>query len=70
MPRKQHDHHNLGGSNKLLSLTEAAALLGKPPESLRKYRTTWGIPWLKVGRDVKFRERDLNAWMEKRMVAS
>jgi hypothetical protein len=47
----------------LLSLTEAAARLGKPANSLRLRRDVWGVPWLKVGRDIKFRESDLNAWI-------
>ncbi len=65
-----HDHFNLGGSNRLLSLAEAAAFLGIPkPRSLRDYYKKWGIPALKIGRELRFRERDLNAWIAKRIAA-
>jgi Helix-turn-helix domain len=52
--------------DRLLSLTEAAARLGKPANSLRLYRDRWGIPWLKVGRDIKFRKGDLDTWIAAR----
>lgn len=60
---REHDHHNLGGSNRLLNVAEAAELLNVPQSSLRNRRKAWGIPCLKTGRSIKFRERDLHAWM-------
>ena len=65
----QHDHHNLGGSNRLLPLAEAAAILGVKPRSLRDYWRKWGIPALRVGRELRFRERDIDAWVRKRIAA-
>lgn len=67
MPRTQNHIPTLGGSNRLLSLAEAAERLGKPAESLRKYRNIWGVPWLKVGRDLKFPEREIDAWISERV---
>lgn len=62
-----HDHGNLGGSNRLLPLAAAAELLGiDQPAKLRRQWKLWGIPAYKVGRELRFRERDLNAWLEKR----
>jgi predicted DNA-binding transcriptional regulator AlpA len=62
------DHHNLGGSNRLLNLADAAALLGLPkPRALRDYHKKWGVPSLRVGRELRFRERDLHAWIAKRV---
>ena len=67
---KQHDHFNLGGSNKLLSLADAAAYLGIPdPLKLRRYWRQWGLPFTKVGRELKIRQRDLDAWIAKRPAA-
>jgi excisionase family DNA binding protein len=67
---EQHDHHNLGGSNKLLNLAEAAAYLGlEDPLKLRRWRHQWGIPATKVGRAVKFRQRDLDAWISRQAAA-
>lgn len=61
----EHDHDNLGGSNRLLPLAEAAELLAVPPKRLRDQRRAWGITTYKVGRELRFRERDLNAWLAK-----
>lgn len=66
----QHDHHNLGGSNRWLNLAEAADLLRiEKPRKLRDNWKTWGIPAHKMGRELRFRERDLNAWLSKRVAA-
>lgn len=65
----QPDHDNLGGSNRLLDLAEAALLLNVPPERLRRHWRRWGITAHKVGRELRFRERDLNAWLTKRVAA-
>jgi excisionase family DNA binding protein len=60
------DHDNLGGSNRLLPLTEAATLLGiERPRTLRDNWRRWGLTAYKVGRELRFRERDLNAWIAK-----
>jgi len=66
----QHNHHNLGGSNKLISLAEAARRIDVEPHALRRHRGKWGIPWLKVGQEIKFRERDIDAWIAQRVAAA
>lgn len=60
---------NLGGSNKLLSLRDAADLLSVPERRLRDYWRIWGIKTYKVGRELRFRERDLWTWLETRQAA-
>lgn len=49
-----------GGSNKLLDIHEAADLLRVPERRLRDYWRAWGIKGVsKVGRELRFRERDI-----------
>jgi excisionase family DNA binding protein len=54
-----------GGSNKLLSLPHAAELLDVPDRRLRDNWKAWGIPAFRVGRELRFRERDLWQWVER-----
>lgn len=62
-----HDPANLGGSNKLLPLADAASVLAIEPDKLRRHWKRWGVGGVyKVGRELRFRERDLNAWLAKR----
>lgn len=64
MPQRKHDHNNLGGSNRGLTLREAAPMVGKSYDSLRRRYREWGIPTFKVGRSVRIRERALEAWIK------
>ena len=51
---------------KLLTLHEAAELLRVPDRRLRDYWRTWGITGVsKVGRELRFRERDLWAHVDR-----
>jgi excisionase family DNA binding protein len=59
---------NLGGSNKVLTLHQAAELLNVPPDRLRRYWRSWGIKPYKVGKELRFLERNLWAWLESREV--
>jgi excisionase family DNA binding protein len=60
---------NLGGSNKLLSTTAAAEYLDIPVRTLRDNRRAWGIPATRIGRELHFRQRDLDAWVTRRLDA-
>jgi hypothetical protein len=64
------DHNNLGGSNRVLSLAHAAELLDMPPRRLRENWRSWGLPCYRVGRELRFTERDLRAWLKSRAVSS
>ena len=54
----------------LLNNEEAAEYLGVAPNSLAVWRTTkrYPIPYVKVGRLVKYRLADLNSFLESRTV--
>lgn len=52
-----------GGSNRLMTVQECAAYLNVPLRSLREYRIRWGLPAVRVGRHLRFRERDVEAWL-------
>jgi excisionase family DNA binding protein len=57
-------------STRLLTTEEAAALLGAKPQTLSIWRCTRvrNIPFVKIGRLVRYRERDLIAWLEKNTI--
>lgn len=49
---------------------DAAAYLGMSPSTLRKWRTTGrGPAYIRCGRLKKYRLADLEAWLEKQVVA-
>lgn len=52
----------------LLSDKAAAAVLDVSPGTLSVWRSTgrYGLPFLKIGRKVRYRRADLQAWMESR----
>jgi len=52
----------------LLDEQAAAALLTVAPGTLGVWRSTgrYGLPFLKVGRNVRYRRSDLLAWLERR----
>lgn len=54
----------------LLSTDEAAAYIGVSPHTLELWRSAkrYGIPYIKLGRRVKYRKAALDAWLESRTV--
>lgn len=54
----------------LFSTQEAADYLGTRPHTLEVWRASgrYRIPYLKVGRLVKYRRADLDAWLASRTV--
>lgn len=52
----------------LLDDNAAAAILDVSPGTLSVWRSTgrYNLPFLKIGRKVRYRRADLFAWMEKR----
>lgn len=54
----------IGGSNKLIGLPEAAQFLDVSERTLRREWETWGLKAIRVGTRLKFRERDIAAWIE------
>ncbi len=52
-----------GGSNRLLDVAKAAEYLDVPERRLRDNWRRWGIRAYKVGRELRFRERDLESYL-------
>jgi excisionase family DNA binding protein len=52
----------------LLDCEAAAELLNVTPGTLSVWRTTgrYGLPFVKIGRKVRYRRADLLAWIERR----
>lgn len=55
-------------SKELLDEKAAAAVLDVTPGTLSVWRSTgrYALPFLKVGRKVRYRRSDLLAWLERR----
>jgi excisionase family DNA binding protein len=59
-----------GGSNRLLNLSKAAEYLDLPPRRLRDNWQRWGITAYHVGRELRFRERDLEAYLSRNIAVA
>lgn len=59
-------------SKELLDDKAAAAVLDVTPGTLSVWRSTgrYALPFLKVGRNVRYRRTDLLSWLEKRTRAT
>jgi hypothetical protein len=59
-------------SKELLDEKAAAAVLDVTPGTLSVWRSTgrYALPFLKVGRNVRYRHSDLLVWLEKRTRAT
>lgn len=55
----------LGGSNRMLSSRDVAAILGIPERTVRDKWKEWGLPAYRIGKHLRWRERDVYAWIEK-----
>ena len=58
--------------NDLLDQNQAASFLNVTPGTLSVWRSTgrYSIPFVKVGRSVRYRLSDLNTWLESRTQAN
>jgi len=61
VPRKG----TLGGSNRLLSSRDVAAILAIPERTVRDRWKEWGLPAYKIGKHLRWKERDVYAWIER-----
>ena len=61
MPRKG----TLGGSNRLLSSRDVAAILAIPERAVRDRCKEWGLPAYRIGKHLRWKERDVYAWIER-----
>lgn len=55
-------------AGRLLNERTAAAIVDVRPGTLSNWRVTGrhGLPWVKVGRNVRYREEDLLKWLDSR----
>ena len=62
---------SLSRPDTLLTREAAAAYLGVLPQTLAVWHSTgrYSLKVVKVGRSVRYRQRDLDAWIEKRTVS-
>lgn len=51
----------------LIDVHDAAEHLGIAPKTLYKWVECGQIPFVRIGRMVRFRERDLERWVEERL---
>lgn len=61
MPQKG----TLGGSNRLLSSRDVAAILAIPERTVRDRWKEWGLPTYRIGKHLRWKERDVYAWIER-----
>jgi excisionase family DNA binding protein len=55
-----------GGSNRLLSARDVAAILAVPERTVRDKWREWGLPAYRIGRKhLRWRERDVHAWIDR-----
>jgi excisionase family DNA binding protein len=55
----------LGGSNRMLSSREVAAILAIPERTVRDKWREWGLPAYRIGKHLRWRERDVYAWIDR-----
>jgi excisionase family DNA binding protein len=56
----------IGGSNRMIGTEELAEFLGVPLNTIYHHWRAWGLPGVRIGRHLLFRERDIAAWIERR----
>lgn len=56
----------VGGSNKLVSMRDAAERLGYSYVWFSRQYRGWGLKSVRIGRKVMFTERDLDAFVDRR----
>ncbi len=59
----------IGGSNRLLSTAELTELLSVPVRTVQSRWREWELSAFRVGKALRFHERDIEKWLETRRVA-
>ena len=61
-------HEHIAAVAELVNEREAARILDTKPSTLSVWRSTgrYGLPFIKIGRKVRYRRADLTAWIESR----
>jgi excisionase family DNA binding protein len=55
----------LGGSNRMLTSREVAAILAVPERTVRDRWREWGLQAYRIGKHLRWRERDVHAWIDR-----
>ena len=55
----------LGGSNRMLSARDVAAILAVPERTVRDKWREWGLQAYRIGKHLRWRERDVYAWIDR-----
>jgi excisionase family DNA binding protein len=63
--RNQPQKGTLGGSNRMLSARDVAAILAVPESTVRGRWREWGLPAYRIGKHLRWRERDVIAWIDR-----
>jgi excisionase family DNA binding protein len=58
----------LGGSNRMLSSRDIADLLGVPEVTVRAKWREWGLQAYRIGKHLRWREREVQAWIERQVI--
>ena len=51
---------------KLLTVEDLAVAFGKAPQTIRNMVAARQIPFLRIGRETKFRRESIEAWLEQK----
>ena len=54
----------LGSPNRMLSARDVAEILNVPERTIRDKWREWNLPAYRIGKHLRWRERDLHAWIE------
>jgi excisionase family DNA binding protein len=55
----------LGGSNRMLSAREVAAILSVPERTVREKWRDWELPAYRIGKHLRWKEREVHAWIDR-----
>jgi excisionase family DNA binding protein len=54
-----------GGSNRMLTVKDVAEILAVSPDTVYDEWRRWGLKGYRVGKHLRFREREVDQWIEK-----
>jgi excisionase family DNA binding protein len=55
----------LGGSNRMLSARDVAAILAVPERTVREKWREWKLPAYRIGKHLRWKEREVHAWIDR-----
>ena len=55
----------LGGSNRMLSAREVAAILSVPERTVREKWRDWELPAYRIGKHLRWKEREVHTWIDR-----